>query len=123
MQKNQVMLSLAMFILIATGCATNHLAIVKSIDNEQYLLEDVNTKTEKLFVFNNPKYKRGEYVEILCPGDTVLIRSRHYDATIPQLLETKKKDNMYFLTDSIYVRTERKKFEMLKQQMQNAQSR
>lgn len=123
MKKNQTMLSLAVFMLIATGCAVDQLAVVKSVGHEKYLLEDINTKTEKLFLLNNPSPEVRDYSEFVYPGDTVLIRSRHYDATFPQVLEAKKRDAVYLDSDSLCARMERKKFEILKQQMQNEKSR
>lgn len=113
MKNSKQLLSLAMFMMM-TGCAS-HFAIIKEIGDKSLLIEDVDTKSEKIFLFDNPE-DRTDFLELSAKGDSVLIKTRHYEKNI---LSTKDRDRIYFNADSICTRAERIRFNTLKQEIQN----
>ncbi len=112
--KKQI-LSLAVFMMMMTGCKSNF-AVVKQIGERQILVSDVETKTEKIFIFNRKFGESTDFLKFVNPGDTVLIQARQYDKNIEQVLESRN-SSIYFNADSICARYERAKFDAAKQIM------
>ena len=115
MKKSKQILSLAAFILMMTSCKMNF-AVIKQIGEKEILLDDADTKIEKIFVFNRKIDETTEFIQYVHPGDTALIRSRKYDKNIPQVIESRD-SRIYFNMDSICARYEREKFNAVKQSM------
>ena len=115
------MLSLALFIMLMTGCKTN-VVIVKQVGEKELLVADAETKKEKIFIFNKKLYEHTGFLQFVYAGDTALIGARNYNKNIEQVFESKS-SYIYFNCDSISARYERAQFEAAKQKMTTQKER
>ena len=111
MKNRNVLLSLAIFIILMTGCTT-YTNIVKGIEDDKILVQDVVTNRQRLVVFDNNE-KHLYLLNYLNKGDTVLVKSRDYDNF---LLHTRKnRSSVLFCVDSICSRQQCEQMQALLQ--------
>ena len=105
MQNRKFLLSMAMFMILMTGCAP-YINIVKSIDENKIVVKDFDTNQERTVVFDNNE-RHMFYLQCLVPGDIVLVKSRNYKDSV---LHTQgNKSAVYFHEDTINARLNRAK--------------
>ncbi len=115
MKYDRKILSLAMFVLLMTGCAVSasHVNIVKNVADKGILLTDVETNQERILMVSDTKQVR-KILENLIPGDTLWIKSPYYDDLV---LAPSMRTVVYYDNDSINVRIRKKQFEAKKQEL------
>ena len=114
MKNSKKKLSLIMFIMLWTSCATYHPNIVKDVVDNNLFVEDVKTHQERIVEMKG-SYGNMYLLENTRAGDTVDIKSPVYDKTFvlwPSILTV-----VYFSSDSIDIRARKKELELKKQQL------
>ena len=116
MKQNKILLSVAVFILMMTGCSSlEHFNVIKDISGKNVLVEDVVTHQERIFIMTNSQNDK-MLLEFSRPGDTVIVQSPYYKDFV---LKKNIRTHMFFYLDSIDVRMNKFYFEQQKQKLFN----
>ena len=111
MKKDKKLLALAMFLLMATGCATYHTNIVKNISDSSMLIEDVKDNQKRVVMVEDTEYQK-TMLDLLHTGDTLVVKSPFYKDVV---LKPDVRTVIYFDEDSISQRAQRRQIELQKQ--------
>ena len=120
MNNRKKMLALAMFFLLATGCGVCHKNVVKNIANNHLLLEDAETRQERVVELTYRRVNRS-FMDYVRPGDTILVRAPYYEENF--ILRTDVSTVLYFNFDTIIDRQRKAEFEAKKQEIFKGQTR
>ena len=120
MKNNKKLLFLAMFIFVMTGCGVCHKNIVKSIYNNNMLIEDVETHQERILELSE-KHENRTFLKYTLPGDTILVKTPYYEERL--VIQSCFETRIYCNYDSLYLRESKHEFETRKQQLFPGKSR